>query len=169
MTDYLDFPLFKMLNATQVANFVAACSEIAFRPGTVFIEQQEPGDRMYLVLSGEIQVFLERSGGDEQELVRIQAPAVIGEIEMLTGDRRAASVKSLTEVRALEMPYDALEQRIADGDPATLKVFFQIGRVLARRLAAMNEKIAELGRRSSEVRLDDLQAFQQQLVNEWTL
>lgn len=166
--DYKDYPLFKMLNATQVDNFVSACGEITFRPNTTFIEQGDPGDRMYLVISGDLRVFLEKPGGGEQELVTIQAPAVIGEIEMLTGDPRAASVKSLNEVRALEVRYEVLRRRIADGDPATLKVFFLIGRVLAHRLAAMNKKIAELGQKSSKVRLDDLHAFQQKLVNEWT-
>jgi CRP-like cAMP-binding protein len=166
--DYKDYPLFKLLNATQVDNFVSACGEITFRPNTTFIEQGDPGDRMYLVLSGELRVFLDKPGGGEQDLVTMQAPAVIGEIEMLTGDPRAASVKSLSEVRALEVRYDVLRRRIEDGDPATLKVFFQIGRVLACRLAAMNKKIAELGQKSSKVRLDDLHAFQQKLVNEWT-
>ena len=166
---YKSFPVFRLLNSTQIDNFVSACEEITIPPGTVFIEQGEPGDRLYLVMSGESQVFLNHDGGEEQELVVLRSPAVIGEMEMLTGSPRSASVRAKTELRALLIDFDVLQRRIQDGDPATLKVFYQIARVLAHRLAAMNEKMAELRQLPEIARIDDLHAFQQQLVNEWTV
>jgi len=166
--DYASFPLFRKLNATQVRNFVTACEPITFPPGTLFIEQSDPGDRMYLVFSGEVQIFVADSNGGEKELVVIHAPAVIGEMELLTGDVRSASVRARTEVEALMVEFGAVQSRLDDGDPATLKVFYQIARVLAYRLAAMDKKIAEI-QVNGDARFDDLHAFQQKLVKEWTV
>lgn len=163
------FPLFKGLDETQIESFVAACQEITLAAGTTFIEEGSQGDRLYLVLAGEVQVFVAGPGGDEQELVVIRAPAVIGEIEALTGVSRAASVRTRSELVALELLFETLFERLEQRDPAMIRVFIQIARVVARRLAAMNRKFAELEQSSSLVHVGDLRAFQEKLVNEWTV
>ena len=102
----------------------------------------------------------------------IHAPAVIGEMEALTGEARAASVQATTDVDSLTMPFVELHSRVSDGDPATLKVISQVARVVARRLAAMDQKIADIlreGQGKDTVRVSDLQDFQQQLADEWTV
>ena len=167
--DAQSFPLFKLLNDTQRKNFLADCEEVTFATDTVMIEQGSEGTCIFFVLEGDLEVFVTHDSGREQELVTIRAPAVIGEMEALTGDRRAASVRCRGHVRALSMGFEELHQRLLDGDPATLKVFFQIARVVAHRLAVMNKKLAEIGNSVSTGVVDDLRVFHEQLINDWTL
>lgn len=164
-----DFPLFKALNPTQLGNFVAACETAQIPAGQTFIEQAGSGDRLYFLLEGTVRVFVTRPNGEPRDLVTISAPAVIGEMEALTGEQRAASVRAETDVAGLALPFATFHARIADGDPATLKVVHQMSRVLARRLAAMDHKLAELELQSDVVRIGDLHAFQQKLLDEWTV
>jgi hypothetical protein len=49
----------------------------------------------------------------ENEISRLRAGTVVGEIEMLTGDRRVATVRAVTLVHALEIPKSALERLFA--------------------------------------------------------
>ena len=164
-----DFPLFSLLNGTQLKNFLADCQEVQFPARQVFIEQGTEGDSIFFVLEGDLEVFVPLPNGREQELVTIRAPAVIGEIEALTGETRAASVRSQGPVHALSMTFEDLHNRLLDGDPATLKVFFQIARVVAHRLSVMNKKLAEIGSSVSTGAVDDLRIFHEQLINDWTV
>jgi len=167
MTDYRAFPVFAQLDDAELAGFVADCDEAAVPAGTVFIHRGALGDRIYYLVEGEVEVFLDGDDGERVELAVIAAPAVVGELEALTGGPRAANVRTRTPARFLEMGFDRLRTRFQAGDPATLKVFFHTARVIARRLIAMNEKFAEL-QQTPGARHHDLRDFQEKLLNEWT-
>ncbi|MEM7051493.1 MAG: cyclic nucleotide-binding domain-containing protein [Acidobacteriota bacterium] len=164
--DYSSFPLFRNLAKDDLAAFLSACREENLEAGTAFIETGSESTDLYFVLSGSLEVFRHDEDGSERQLAVLQAPAVVGEMEALTGDRRAASVRSREETLALVLPCATLRQRFHRGDPATLQIFLQITQVLARRLTAMNEKFVELQQTGAPVR--DLQRFQQKLFSEWT-
>lgn len=168
MSDYRAFPVFAQLDDAELAAFVADCDETAVAAGTVFIHQGDLGDRIFYLIEGELEVFLEDAEGEPVELAVIAAPAVVGELEALTGGPRAANVRTRTAARLLAMGFDRLRERFQAGDPATLKVFLHTARVIARRLIAMNEKFAELQHAPDE-RFHDLRDFQEKLLNEWTI
>lgn len=159
------FPALAGLNATQVANFVSACTEARFERGSVIIRQGERGDALYFVLEGRARVFL--NNGEPTDLAEIGPPAVIGEMEILTDQPRTASVEAVTNVRAMSMPFEILRDRIKDGDPATLKVMFAVARVLAHRLAAMDHKLESLVE-GKTMRKEELQDFKRKLFTDWT-
>lgn len=163
---YRDFPLFRHLDDEQISGFIDACETIELAPGEMFIEQGISGDRLYFLLEGTLRVFVE-GGKDEYELAVLTAPAVVGEMEFLTGEPRAASVRSLEPGRALTLGFETLMERLEQGEPATLRVFFHTTQVLARRLAAMDRKFAELEHESRTGRFDELREFQRKLMNEW--
>jgi CRP-like cAMP-binding protein len=90
-------------------------------------------------------------------------------MEFLTGTPGAASVRARTPARALVLAYDRLRAQLEAGDAATLQVFFHIAQVIARRLAAMNRKFAELEQRGPGNRFHELRDFQHRLMSEWTV
>ncbi|MEM7479880.1 MAG: cyclic nucleotide-binding domain-containing protein [Acidobacteriota bacterium] len=165
--NYRAFPLFQDLPETELAEFVAACREETLAAGEAFIEAGTSSDTLYFVLAGTLEVFQELDGEDVQ-LAVLEAPAVVGEMEALTGDPRAASVRPLEETRALVLPCATLRERYLQGDRPTLKVFLHITRVLARRLHAMNKKFVELQNEDTVPQVHDLQRFQQKLFAEWS-
>jgi CRP-like cAMP-binding protein len=168
MNDYRAFPVFAQLDDAELTSFVADCDETSVPAGTVFIRKGALDGRIYYLLAGEVEVFLTGEGDGDLELATIAAPAVVGELEALTGGPRAANVRARTPVRLLEMGFECLRERFQRGDPATLKVFFHTARVIARRLIAMNEKFAEL-QHGPGARYHDLRDFQEKLLNEWTV
>jgi CRP-like cAMP-binding protein len=167
MSDYKSYPLFSRLADDELASFLADCRETSLAAGDVFIHQGHEGDTIYYVLEGELEVFLETETGDHLELAVLKAPAIVGELEALTGGPREANVRARRPSRLLEMSFEVLRGRFQQGDAATLKVFFYTARVLASRLAAMNRKFAEI-QDSPGVRHHELRDFQEKLLNEWT-
>jgi CRP-like cAMP-binding protein len=165
--DYRQFPLFSRLTTEEFTSFLRDCGEVVHPAGVTFLTQGKSGGRIYYLVEGELEVYLDAPDGGRHELAILAAPAVVGELEALTGDPTAANVGTKTPVRLLEMDYEVLRRRFDAGDPAALKVFFHTARVLARRLVAMNEKFAEL-QRDALPRRHELRAFQEKLLNEWT-
>lgn len=168
LSPYRDFPIFRELDDEQLASFAEACEEVVLSAAELFIEKGSRGDCLYFVAEGRMKVFLETDEGDEQELACLQAPAVVGEMEFLTGEPRAANVRSLATSRALRLRFDRLMERLEAGHYPTLRVFFQVAKVVARRLAAMDEKFAELEQQPAGARFHELRDFQNKLMTEWT-
>jgi len=166
--DYSTFPLFRHLEPDELASFLADCDEVSHPAGHTFINQGSKGEHVFYLLEGEVLVVAEDEHGEEHELAVLTAPAVVGELEALTGDPRAATVRTKTAARLLEMPFESLRSRLAAGDSAALKVFFHTARVIAHRLAAMDRKFAEL-QRAPGARVHELRSFQEKLLNEWTM
>jgi CRP-like cAMP-binding protein len=165
--DFTDFPVFRGLNATQVENFIGACTDAARTEGEALIQEGDHEDHVYLLYEGQVAILVDGPDGP-RELAAVSAPAVLGEMEFLTGEPRSASVVARTPVRTLEIRFDTLRARLEDGDPGTLKIFYNVATVLAHRLAAMDKKLSEMASDAPD-RTADLVAFQHKLFGEWNI
>lgn len=166
---FRDFPLFRNLTDEQIGQFVARCEPVDLPAGTVFIEQGTEGEKLFFLDAGEVEVFVRGEDGREHQLAAITAPAVVGEMEFLTREKRSAYVRARTPVRGLSLPFDRFFARLQEGEESCLRVFFHITQVLAKRLAAMDEKFAELEQQAPGNRFHELRDFQQQLMTEWSM
>lgn len=72
-----------------------------FRPGEALIEQGERGRDLFLLLAGEVDV--RRAGADA---ARLSYGALVGEIALLTGATRTATVAAATPVFAFRLRYE---------------------------------------------------------------
>lgn len=168
LSPYREFTLFSPLDDEQLASFIDGCEEVLLSAGELFIEEGTRGDCLYFVAEGRLKVFAREEDGDEQELAVLDAPAVVGEMEFLTGEPRVACVRALANTRALRLTYDRLMECLQEGDPPTLQVLFRIAQVIARRLAAMDRKFTELELQTPGARYHELRDFQQKLMRDWT-
>jgi len=92
--------LFKTLDVDARYNLSKASREHLFAAGEAIVRQEAEGDSMFVLLDGRARVVVEPSG---QEVAVIEAGAFFGEMSMLTGDRRSATVRALTDARVLEI------------------------------------------------------------------
>ncbi len=89
----------------------------------------EPADRLFIVLSGRLQVLAEEDGRVLREL---GAGAALGELGLLTGTARSASVRAVRDCRLLEIDADRFNRLVAEDSGLALS----IARELARQLQA---------------------------------
>lgn len=71
-----------------------------FAAGEAMVRQDAEGNSMFVLLSGSARVVVEPSG---QEVAVIPAGGFFGEMSMLTGDRRTATVRAVEDTQALEI------------------------------------------------------------------
>ncbi len=87
-----------------------------FAAGESIVKQDADGDSMFVVLRGRVRVALEPS---DQEVAIIPAGGFFGEMSMLTGDPRTATVKAIDDATVLEI--SAVEFRtLAIANPTLL-------------------------------------------------
>ena len=84
------------------------------------------------------------SGNNAHELACLEAPAVLGELEWLPGNRRTATVEATSTIEAISISFDELRLREEDGCIATYKFIRNVASIVARRLIALDRKIEEL-------------------------
>jgi small-conductance mechanosensitive channel/CRP-like cAMP-binding protein len=73
--------------------------EQRFGVGEIIVREGEPGDSMFVVCSGEVAVRI----GKDREVARIRAGGYFGEMSLLTGELRTATVVACAEVVVLEI------------------------------------------------------------------
>jgi CRP-like cAMP-binding protein len=80
-----------------------------YRPGQTIIEQDSQGDSMFLIGKGTAQVKLRHPDGTVARVGTLVRGDFFGEVSMLTGEKRLATVLTETEVEAFEISKECLE------------------------------------------------------------
>lgn len=122
--------------ATIVERRDVAAGKDLFREG-------DPGDGLFLVISGEINVT-KRAPGGEHSLARLGPGGVLGEMSLVTADARCATGCALVDTRVLHISAARFRALLAADSVAAHKLVAAVAEVLARRLATMNGVVLEL-------------------------
>jgi len=92
--------LFRTMPEEMFMDFVIALETRDFEPGVYIVEQGNPGDEMYLIADGEVEVLLNR-GESQDRVATLRGGDFFGEASLLTGAPRNATVKTLTTTNCL--------------------------------------------------------------------
>lgn len=106
---------------------------------TIVWQGAEPGP-MYIIKEGECAVMVSNDGGDSVEVARLKPMQFFGEMSVLTGQPRTATVKTIMETICLEIEKEDLKATFSNNSEALAKV----GEVLAARQAALNRHKAKM-------------------------
>ncbi|MFC1609476.1 Crp/Fnr family transcriptional regulator [Myxococcota bacterium] len=110
----------------------------------VLCREGERGLGLILLTSGVVSVTKRDMGGDERLLTDLDAPAIVGELELLTGDACAATVTTKSTVEASVLPIEIFERMLEQGERAAVKLLRNLGRALGKKLDASNEVFVDL-------------------------
>lgn len=121
-------PLFQCLDEAQRNRLVANAAERRFGRNERMIEEGGAGDSMFILLTGEAEVSVQRNGHTSQ-LAVLQAGACFGEMSLLTGEKRSATVTAHTDCEVLEITKDELGPILRE-QPQILE---QLSQILAQR------------------------------------
>lgn len=125
--------------AADVRRVIAQTAPLrVFGGGETIVKQGEPGQSMFLIASGAVSVRLEPS---HEEVARIERGGYFGEMSLLTGDPRSATVCAVGDVSAMEIDAD-LFRRIGGIHPGAIE---QIAVAAATRRAGLDERRAAAG------------------------
>ena len=117
--------LLSELSASEVESLAGHMEVRAFSRGDFVIRQGEPGNSLYLVFEGLLQVTQRNARGEEVPLNLIGPGESVGEIALLTGERRSTSVYARQDAVLFALPKTAFEH-IRQHSPQVSARFSQI-------------------------------------------
>jgi small-conductance mechanosensitive channel/CRP-like cAMP-binding protein len=117
----------------EMRNQIALAAPMAvYGSGETIVRQGEEGQSMFIVLSGEVRVVLEPN---REEVARIQRGGYFGEMSLLTGEPRSATVVAAGDVVVVEIAAD-LFRRLGAVHPEAIE---KIGMAAMVRRAGLNQ------------------------------
>jgi CRP-like cAMP-binding protein len=111
--------LFSSLTQEQRAAIAAATTTKVFGDAETIVRQDDPGHSMYVVCSGRASVVLEPQ---RTEVAVIERGGYFGEMSLLTGEPRTATVLAQGDVIVLELDSDVFRKFGADNPAAVEQI-----------------------------------------------
>ena len=100
-------------------------SEHVFPKGRVIVGQDEPGDELYVIARGTVRVLRCSSKGERLELVRRRSPDCFGELALLDGGLRSATVETTTKATVLSLKRERF-LALLRSEPSTVEPLLRI-------------------------------------------
>ncbi len=110
---------------------------LRYSPGENVFQFGDPGNAMYIVRSGEVEIFVKNDQGEKIVLETSRPGDIFGEISLLDGGSRTAWVVALSEAEVLRLDREHFEDYVRQYPPAALNLLS----VAARRLRKSDEMI----------------------------
>jgi cAMP-dependent protein kinase regulator len=114
-------PLFSDLAPEEFVAVLQASKFSTHVAGTVVVREGDPGESMFVLVQGNVAVRRQRADGVNHALAELSEGSFFGEMALLTGAPRLASVVALTDVMLLELTRADVD-RIIGAHPSVLEV-----------------------------------------------
>ena len=132
-------PTFTRFDGAALRALATRSGIAAFAAGDLIISQGDPGSFAYLILDGEVDVFVEIPG-DRVQMATLGRHNMIGELGAFTDMPRTATVTARTDLIAMRIERDNLMDLAAEFPVVAVAVIGELG----RRLHSMNRPLAYL-------------------------
>jgi CRP-like cAMP-binding protein len=131
----LAIPLFKPLPAPAIDHLASSLIPVQATAGSEIVRQGEPGDRFYVIASGEVDVFI-----DGSQIGTLGPGDHFGEIALLRDVPRTATVKARTDTELYALERDEFLSAIT-GHAASAEA---ADAIVSSRLAGLRPGIASV-------------------------
>ncbi len=129
--------LFSGLHASHKQQIASVMELHRFAAGQVVFGQGDPGDALFVIESGEVVVSVtSQEMGIDLELARLGPGQVFGEMALITGDPRSATVKAASETSCHVLSRQVFVKILNQLPEVTMEV----ARTVARRLDQVNRE-----------------------------
>jgi small-conductance mechanosensitive channel/CRP-like cAMP-binding protein len=127
-----------VLPEPDLARLAAQAESRVYAPDELIIRQGDAGEELFIVERGEVRVIVGRAGGSSAELAKLSVGKFFGEMSLLTGERRSATVQAAGECELLVVHRQVLQQFMA----ASPQLAERMGELLMTRQEQLDEHLA---------------------------
>lgn len=104
----------------------------AFPKGQIIFHQGDPGDALFVLVDGLVKVTVTSPKGDQMLLITLDAPATFGELALIDGQPRSASVEAVERTEVLILGRDVWSQLVDDQPSFTEALLSSMARMVRR-------------------------------------
>ncbi len=131
-------PLFADFSAPQLAALIATLELVTAQPGDILVSEGEPGGSLFVLAAGRVRVWARDASGRHRLVRDLEEGEFFGEVSLVTGRPRTATVVAATPCELLEL-HSANLQALGAQYP---QIPLIIREFCDRRLASEEERAA---------------------------
>ena len=125
------FPILENLDEAKLTELAPFFATETFQPGREIVRQNDPGDKFYIIARGKVEVWrTEEQSGNTARVAVLQDGDYFGEITLITGFPRTASVRTVTVCTCISLERGQFN-RMLEGFPELRR---QVSEVAVQRL-----------------------------------
>jgi uncharacterized membrane protein len=125
-----EVPFFALLDEKERTQLAERLDAVAFKGGQAVFNAGDPGDSLYVVRAGEVEIFFKNDTGEKIVLETAGPGHFFGEISLLDGGPRTASAHAKEDVEALEVDRGDLDAFLKLHPEAALDLLTATGKRL---------------------------------------
>lgn len=145
MADFMELlksvAIFQDLDEGELARVAEVCRTQEFVSGEFVFREGEPGNRLYLVVEGEVRVSRMIPGSGEEALAILKKGALFGEMAVIDRSERSTDVISNGGCQLLSISRSDFELLLDFNRELAYKVLWSCTRLLSSRLRASNDSL----------------------------
>jgi CRP-like cAMP-binding protein len=144
--------LFQDIKPDELHRVLDRTSLREFPAGTVIIQEGEPGDSLFIMAAGEVEItkqltlVLDEDTPKERVMIRLKAEngVYFGEMALLESETRSATVTALTDCSLLELHQKDFLELIEQHPAMGIKLLLRLAQILSRHLRKTNQDVVKL-------------------------
>jgi CRP/FNR family transcriptional regulator, cyclic AMP receptor protein len=142
--------LFEGLTPEELGAVASSMRERTFEPREVICRAGDAGDSVLLILDGLARVLLEDvNSGELKAVARLRRGDVVGEMSVVTGEPRTATVIAGARTTALELGREGFADLIS----AHPRILANLNQILSRKLAETTARVGQPAARGEAIGL----------------
>lgn len=126
---------------TKIAKFFR---QKEYEPKAKIVKEGDPGDGMFVIKSGAVKISKEITDTEEQVLANLVDGDFFGEMALLDGAPRSASVYAISKVTMLELYRASLLELFDKEAKIGVKVLYNLAKILGERIRESGDKIRDI-------------------------
>jgi uncharacterized membrane protein len=146
-----EVPFFQLLDEHERLELAKQLDVVAMPAGQLIFSYGDPGDSLFVIRKGEVEIFFKDDTGSRILLEVGKAGAVFGELSLLDGGPRTASALVKEDMEALRLDRAGLDEFLRKHPAAALDLLGAMG----RRLRTTAEKLRHTASRNVNQELED--------------
>lgn len=133
--------IFKDLDDTEIAEVAEKCREEQYNSGEYIFREGEAGNRLYLIVQGEVRISRDVPGSGEEALAVLKAGALFGEMSVFDRSERSTHAISNGGTKLLTISRPDFEMLLDFNRELAYKVLWACVRLLSGRLRQTNDSL----------------------------
>jgi CRP-like cAMP-binding protein len=144
-----------------------------YEEGKKLFVEGDPAKEIFLILEGEVDVIKLGGSGGQTILATLGPRAILGEMSLLTREKRSATAQVRKSVDLLRIEWDDIEKLFSHHPEVAYKLIVGIARMMAGRLKRINAKVADMmegaeGAGEQKRSIEEFAVFKKKLFSEWS-
>ena len=143
ITFLLETPMFEKLDPSEIMEIIHIVEVKQYQAGDIIFRENDAGDAWFVLYRGAVDVLKHGATG-EKKITALGPQACFGEISILDGSPRSATIRVTEDSVVFRVPRDAFGALIDDNHLVAYKLLHQMAILLAERQRTTTLRLSEL-------------------------